>query len=111
MPWVYNADAHANAMSEYPKIVTVCITLTVVMATIVGMRVYVRGRILRSFGPDDWTIIAAAVCSCVYNGLCIGQSRWGLGLPLALRPNPNLVPYTLVGALAEGARRPLMEVL
>ena len=29
------------------------------------------------------------MCSIAYSGLAIGQSRWGLGLPIKLRPKAN----------------------
>ncbi|KAI9843364.1 MAG: hypothetical protein M1838_002653 [Thelocarpon superellum] len=96
MYWVYNAGAEVNAISQYPEILAVCVTLTSVMVIVVGLRMYVRSTILRSVGADDWTILVAAACSCIYNGMCIGQSRWGLGLPVALRPQENLNPYTLL---------------
>lgn len=36
------------------------------------------------------------ICAIIYAGLCIGQSRWGLGLPLQLRPMANLNDYSQV---------------
>lgn len=41
-------------------------------------------------------LIPAKVCSIIYNGLCIGQSRYGLGLPVALRPAMSLNKYSEV---------------
>ena len=61
MPWVYNASPEVESLSEYPRLLAVCVSLTFVMAVIVGMRFYVRGKILKSFGPDDWTILGSAV--------------------------------------------------
>ncbi|KAL8851535.1 MAG: hypothetical protein Q9221_003554 [Calogaya cf. arnoldii] len=36
------------------------------------------------------------LCAIVYAGLCIGQSRWGLGLPLGLRPDANINQYSVI---------------
>ncbi|KAI9857527.1 MAG: hypothetical protein M1824_004787 [Vezdaea acicularis] len=94
--WVHNASQHVNDVSQYPTILAVCVCLTIWMLIIVGLRVYVRGHIIKSFGADDWTILFSAVCSVIYNGLAIGQSRWGLGLPIALRPKVNLNEYSTI---------------
>ena len=37
------------------------ITLLIFVFLVVGMRVYCRAYLLRNMGPDDWTMIAAAV--------------------------------------------------
>lgn len=36
------------------------------------------------------------VCSIIYNSLCITQSRYGLGLPISVRPVANLYKYSEV---------------
>lgn len=41
------------------------------------------------------------VCSIIYSGICIGQSRWGLGLPVELRPEENLNKYSVVRCPAD----------
>ncbi|KAI9892305.1 MAG: hypothetical protein M1814_001504 [Vezdaea aestivalis] len=94
--WVHNGSPTIDDGSQYPTIVAVCVTLTAWMLVIVCLRGYVRAVMLRSFGADDWTILFSAVCSVVYNGLAIGQSRWGLGLPLKLRPKMNLNQYSVI---------------
>ncbi|KAI9670079.1 MAG: hypothetical protein M1829_004806 [Trizodia sp. TS-e1964] len=124
--WVHNASLEVNAISDYPTILAVCICLTFVMVVVVSMRVYVRSVMLRSFGSDDWTVLVAAIFSIIYNGLCIGrksslqsrfvvqnsltlpalESRWGLGLPIALRPAVNLDTYTVINF----AGRPFYQI-
>lgn len=66
---------------------------------------------IKSLGADDYVIIfsmvslyashpllrltcACQICGISYAGLCIGQTRWGLGLPIALRPPVNLNEYS-----------------
>jgi hypothetical protein len=51
---------------------------------------------LKIFGADDWVILASTICSVIYNALAIEQTRWGLGLPLALRPKENANRYSQV---------------
>ncbi|PQE04973.1 integral membrane protein [Rutstroemia sp. NJR-2017a BBW] len=94
--WVYNASPEVNAASNYPTILGVSIPILLLMVVTVLARLWVRLRTVRGIGADDWAIFAAALCSIIYNGLTITQSRWGLGLPLALRPKVNLNPYSTV---------------
>lgn len=91
--WVHNAPPEVNAISRYPTILAVCISLTAVMTAIIAVRGYVRAVMLKSIGADDWTILFSGICSIVYNALAIAQSRWGLGLPLKLRPKENTNDY------------------
>ena len=113
MVWINNGDEYLDEVSNWRTILGVCLVLPVVTTTIVGLRGYVRGRMLRSLGPDDFVIFGSAVgrilspgiylfvdcckvCGIIYAGLCIGQSKWGLGLPIKLRPKPNLNEYSVV---------------
>lgn len=96
MQWVYNASPAIEAQSHYPTIVAVSITLTVLMSTIVMLRFYVRGIMLKSLGPDDWMILFGACCTISYNALCIGQTRWGLGLTIAARPRTDLDQFAIL---------------
>ncbi|KAI9884094.1 MAG: swr1 complex component [Watsoniomyces obsoletus] len=91
--WVYNATPAVAAQSQYPTILGVTISLTALMTIVMGLRGYVRLVLLKSVGPDDYTILFSAICSIVYNALAIAQSRWGLGLPLKLRPKANTLDY------------------
>ncbi|KAL8890308.1 MAG: hypothetical protein Q9205_005071 [Flavoplaca limonia] len=60
------------------------------------MRAYTRAKLLQSIGLDDWIIFFSALCAIVYAGLCIGQSKWGLGLPISLRPKENIEEYSVI---------------
>jgi len=111
--WVHNADAATNAASQWPLIVAVCVVLTAIMTVTVCLRLYVRAIMVKAVGVDDYVMIfcmvsaiitsipSAAlmvykVCGIIYNGLCIGQSRYGLGLPISQRPVINLNEYSEV---------------
>ncbi|KAG8528464.1 uncharacterized protein KY384_007382 [Bacidia gigantensis] len=36
------------------------------------------------------------ICAIIYSGLCIGQSKWGLGLDIKLRPKQNIDDYSTI---------------
>ncbi|RMD41312.1 hypothetical protein DV735_g3825, partial [Chaetothyriales sp. CBS 134920] len=61
--WVHNASPEVNALSEWRLIVGVCISLTTLMVVTVGLRIYVRARMIRSVWIDDYIIIFSAVSS------------------------------------------------
>lgn len=60
--WVHNASPEVDRASHYPRIISVCTVLTLFMILIVGLRTYVRARIVRAVGSDDYVTISAAVC-------------------------------------------------
>ncbi|KAF7166979.1 hypothetical protein CNMCM5623_000467 [Aspergillus felis] len=95
MGWVHNASPEIDAQSRYPLILGVCITLTVLMVITVCLRLFVRIKLGR-FSAADYVMVFGMIFSIVYNALCIAQSRYGLGLPLALRPKVNLITYTKI---------------
>jgi hypothetical protein len=48
------------------QILAICGTLTALCLLIVVLRIWVRARIIRLVGPDDWIMIAAMVClTCI----------------------------------------------
>ncbi|KAI4136776.1 MAG: hypothetical protein L6R39_007616, partial [Caloplaca ligustica] len=94
--WIHNGSEHLDEISDYRTILGVCIALPILMTVVVAMRAYTRGKILNSLGLDDWVIFFSAICAIIYAGLCIGQSKWGLGLPLKMRPKPNLNEYSVI---------------
>ena len=113
MGWVHNGNAHLDEVSDYRIILGVCIALAILMTVVVSLRGYTRIHILHSLGIDDHIVFFSAVsappdcswsfiltdikiCAVIYSGLCIGQSAWGLGLPIKLRPKPNLNQYSVV---------------
>lgn len=73
MTWVQNASPAIDAKSQWPTILAVCIILTTIMVTTVGLRGYVRVVLLKTVGGDDWVILFSCLCSVVYSGLAIGR--------------------------------------
>lgn len=61
MVWVYNTTPEVDAFSQHPMILATCITLTMVMLAVVSLRGYVRVRLLKTVGADDWVIFGSAV--------------------------------------------------
>ncbi len=112
MVWVNNGDDALDHISDYRTILGVCIALPILTTIVVALRGYSRGRLLRALGVDDFVIFFSAVsrpmfirhdttkccqiCGIVYAGLCIGQAKWGLGLPIKLRPKVNINEYSVV---------------
>ncbi|QSZ36825.1 hypothetical protein DSL72_006708 [Monilinia vaccinii-corymbosi] len=94
--WVYNSTPDVSAASHHLLIFKATTPLVVVMIIMVITRLYVKIRTVRGVGADDWTLVIAAVCAIVYNALTIAQSRWGLSLPVELRPAKNLNRFTLL---------------
>ncbi|KAJ5212719.1 uncharacterized protein N7498_004365 [Penicillium cinerascens] len=70
MGWVHNATPSVEAASEYRLILGICLSLTMLMVITVCLRLFVRAQASRL------------------------ESRYGLGLPLKLRPKANLSTYT-----------------
>ncbi|KAF7596976.1 hypothetical protein BBP40_011342 [Aspergillus hancockii] len=93
--WVYNVTPEVNAVSKYPTILGVCFSLTALMIIVVSLRIYVRFR-ARRMAADDYVMIVTMLFSIIYNAVCVAQSRYGLGLPLRLRPKENLPMYTKI---------------
>ncbi|XP_077661056.1 uncharacterized protein AFUA_6G00640 [Aspergillus fumigatus Af293] len=93
MGWVFGASPEIDAQSRYPVLLGVCISLTLLMVATVCLRLFVRIKLGR-FDASDYVMVFGMIFSIIYNALCIAQSRYGLGLPLALRPKPDLPTYT-----------------
>ncbi|KAJ5689815.1 hypothetical protein N7462_004207 [Penicillium macrosclerotiorum] len=93
MGWVYNATSEVELVSDYRLILGVCLSLTALMVVTVGLRLFVRAQASR-LGPADYVMIVSMTFSIIYSALCISQSRYGLGLPLKLRPKADLATYT-----------------
>ncbi|KAG9258351.1 uncharacterized protein F5Z01DRAFT_194163 [Emericellopsis atlantica] len=93
MGWVMNASAEVDAQSEYPKIIAITVLFSVVSAAGVIWRLFIR-RKSRGLAHDDYMAALSMVFAFAYSALCIAQTRYGLGLPLAARPQENLITYT-----------------
>ncbi|CAH0027741.1 unnamed protein product [Clonostachys rhizophaga] len=95
MGWVLNATEDVNGQSKYPTIISICAVFSVLSTVVVGARVWLRSK-ARGLAADDWLSALSAIFAIAYSGITIAQTRYGLGLPLKLRPEPNLVMYTRV---------------
>ncbi|PYI24522.1 integral membrane protein [Aspergillus violaceofuscus CBS 115571] len=99
MTWVYHASPEVEAESQYRLILGVCLGLTLSMFVIVCLRLAIRFH-ARRLEASDYVMVVTMVqyahpaFSIIYNALCIAQSRYGLGLPLKLRPKEDLPEYT-----------------
>ncbi|EZF11686.1 hypothetical protein H113_07277 [Trichophyton rubrum MR1459] len=70
--WVYYVSPEVNAISQYPTILAVCISLTFVMTVVVCLRIWVRAVWKKSFGVDDAVIVSSA---CVVHNSVPARSR------------------------------------
>jgi hypothetical protein len=69
MVWVQNASPEVDAASNYPTIIAVCVSITVLMMLTVSTRIYVRAVMIKMMGMDDWIILFSAVF-LLYWGVC-----------------------------------------
>ncbi|KAJ3940024.1 uncharacterized protein N0V96_010020 [Colletotrichum fioriniae] len=95
MGWVLNATPEVEAISQWPTIIAVVIVLSVLSVIVVGSRIWIRFS-ARGLAADDWMSVLSEVFALIYSGLTIAQTRYGLGLPIKLRPKDNLILYTRI---------------
>ncbi|KAK3301753.1 uncharacterized protein B0T15DRAFT_544519 [Chaetomium strumarium] len=93
MVWVDNATPEVDAESQWRMIITICTVLSALSIAVVSMRLWIRHK-NHGLASDDWMAAIAMVFALIYSILCIVQTKYGLGLPLSLRPPENLIPYT-----------------
>ncbi|TKX19465.1 hypothetical protein C1H76_8314 [Elsinoe australis] len=65
------------------------------MTLVIGLRAYVRIRMVKAIGVDDWLLWISSACALTNTALTMTQTQLGLGLPVAMRPKENLVEYTV----------------
>lgn len=61
MTWVQHVTPEVEALSQYPTIISVCVSLTVLMALVVAIRSWVRAHLVKRMGFDDYLAICTAV--------------------------------------------------
>lgn len=69
--------------------------LLVICWTLVGLRVYVRTRLSKCFGSDDWLLLVALVCYTVYSASALAAVFHGVGLDPKLIPQADF-PYAVM---------------
>ncbi|WYZ46639.1 hypothetical protein EsH8_IX_000864 [Colletotrichum jinshuiense] len=105
MGWVLNATPEVEAISQWPTIIAIVTVLSVLSVAVVASRLWIR-HTARGLASDDWMSALSMVFALIYSGLTIGQTRYGLGLPIKLRPQANLISYTRINF----AGRPVYQV-
>jgi len=105
MVWVENASPQVDAQSQYPTIIIICIVLSTLSITIISIRLWIRAR-SRGLGADDYLAGLSMIFALIYSVLCIVQTKFGLGLPIALRPPQDKIAYTRVNF----AGRPIYQL-
>ena len=114
MGWVQNVTPEVQALSHYQSIIGVCLATTILMCIFVLMRMYLKIFILKTLGSSDIVTACCAVSiflsvdnakslqgkviSIAYNIIGIWQTRLGLGLPVLLRPKPDIPTYSVVSS-------------
>lgn len=73
MGWVLNASPEVDAQSEYPKIIAICVALSVVSVAGVGSRLWIRHK-SRGLANDDWMALVSMLFALIYSMLCIARS-------------------------------------
>ncbi|KAF2147958.1 WD40 repeat-like protein [Myriangium duriaei CBS 260.36] len=96
MGWIYNGSAELDGHSNYPTIIGSIMATTIVMVAVVFARFYVRLRLVRGVGADDWLVLASTIGSLIYAIGAIVQTRWGLGLPMREVPKQDRVELKML---------------
>ncbi|KAJ2979912.1 hypothetical protein NQ176_g2965 [Zarea fungicola] len=105
MVYVAHGSPEIDALSQYKTIIAICVVMSGLAIIIVGSRLYIR-KTNNRIAADDWMSLLALIFAIAYSVLCIVQTKYGLGLPVAKRPPQNLIPYTRVNY----AGRPIYQV-
>ncbi|KAL7806754.1 hypothetical protein V8C26DRAFT_335213 [Trichoderma gracile] len=92
MAWAYNTpDGTPN---NGPTIAAVALSVTSLAFIALCLRMYVRTRIAKAVGLDDWLIIASWIGACGYTSATVVQTKWGLGLiELDSMPDENVLNF------------------
>ncbi|KAH8666922.1 ATP synthase F0 [Xylariales sp. PMI_506] len=106
MVWVENASPQLDAESQWREIIAVSATTSALSILVVGTRLWLRLSVRRRLAADDIFAGLAMLFALTYTIFTIMQTKYGLGLPLALRPAVNFVTYTKVNY----ASRPFYEL-
>jgi len=117
MGWVLNASPEVEAESQWRLILAVVLVVTLVSIITVCSRLWIRKE-ARGLAADDWMAAIAMAFAIIYSIICVvrkclqshdwtiplwtahtnfeslTETRYGLGLPIKLRPKENLIPYT-----------------
>ncbi|KAK4154913.1 hypothetical protein C8A00DRAFT_32269 [Chaetomidium leptoderma] len=93
MVWVDHVTPEVDQISEWRTVVAICTVLSALSIAVVMSRAWIRHK-NHGLAADDWMALLSMVFALIYSILCIVQTKYGLGLPLLLRPKESLIPYT-----------------
>ncbi|KAK3342011.1 hypothetical protein B0T25DRAFT_357033 [Lasiosphaeria hispida] len=82
-----------NGESLSDIIVVCAVVMTTLASFTVGLRFYVRGKLLRAIKKEDWYILVALMSSIVSSGFVIKESRVGLGRRMATVSAAEMISY------------------
>lgn len=75
-----NGTADVLLSASYQGNVVACAIATwAIAAVFVGLRFYLRGRLMNVLGCEDWTILLSLIFSCGVSASFITESYFGLG--------------------------------
>lgn len=72
------SDVHTN-VSYQGNVVACAVATWIIAAVFVGLRFYLRGRLMNVLGREDWTILMSLVFSGGVSASYIIESFYGLG--------------------------------
>jgi hypothetical protein len=72
MGWVLHATEEAERVSEWRKIIAICVALGVIASAVVISRLYIRYK-NRGLASDDWVSLVSMVFSIIYSAMCIAR--------------------------------------
>lgn len=73
------ADVHYTPSSLGKGLIATYSVFIVTTTVTFALRVYVRARMIKSFGPDDWTTAVGWVLYILFSGFAIASACHGLG--------------------------------
>ena len=59
MTWIWHGTPELDAESHYPRIIAAIVSTLILMIMTVLLRAYVRWRLVKDVGPDDWIIFVS----------------------------------------------------
>ncbi|KAI7344128.1 hypothetical protein KC354_g15315 [Hortaea werneckii] len=62
-----------------PTIVTLLVVFTIISALFIAARLFVRIKLLRNLGADDYLITLAWICAIINTGISARATHWGSG--------------------------------
>ncbi|KAM7212406.1 hypothetical protein V8F06_012207 [Rhypophila decipiens] len=96
MGWTYNTTDPDAATLE-PLITGVAVALTTLSLLAVCLRLYVRIRLIKATGYDDWITVVTWLMAAAFSVISIIQTKWGLGLKNREDlPDQNLLTFGLL---------------